>query len=241
MRTQLMLSQRRRRLPPTVVQRAKVVFEVDGTGNSSDYRGTLSLPAPVTPSNTVEVYLCTNQFNTITSVTDDLGNTYTLDTNPASMTVGNMRAWFFRRSNLSNAPQSFIVNSANPFFQTRMYIAEVAGLDNTSPIDGTPTAALYSSAAELSSLSYTTAYDDSLVFSFVQNSPSRIPTAVAPAVLSRLEEDPIGTPYTAAVSEHSLHQLCAAAGANTIQSTWTGQGNSEARVYGIAYKKATGS
>ena len=102
------------------------------TGTTS----TASITAP-TPGSTLLVALRIPTANApVTTLTDNLGNAYALDHSGGGL-YGGLTVYFFRKSNIPNAPTSLSVTGTSGSFSAIFEVIEVASLDNASPVVST--------------------------------------------------------------------------------------------------------
>lgn len=209
----------------SVVQRNVVQFDIE---NDFDNKSVWVLPAPVQPGNTLVIgFTPTLGEATITSVVDNMGNTYTHD-----LVSGNVH--LFHLANISNGP-STITATANMPLSTRLYAWEVSGL-GANPLVSTVLTPFTDSEAASASLDA-----DGPVFlaAVVGTWPSRTPSADNGATLHRLQYlTGSNAPYSGPVSEHALHRIDTDSGSHVMGSSWLGQGASSGHVGMIALRPA---
>lgn len=88
----------------------------------------------------------------ITSVTDNGGNTYSLDHTAAGS--NGLTIYFYRASNISGSPTVItLVTASNN--TVRMFMLEASGLTNTSPVDGTSVGTTYGNGITNRSYAFT--------------------------------------------------------------------------------------
>lgn len=200
-----------------------IYFNGDGTTNSV----TLAFDQASASGNTLIVHATMGYFDTVT-ITDSAGGTvaggqWTVEIDSGAFgTVGDGdplanqsdRQYVWVRRNCPAGLTSVSVAKAGNF-TTRIYMREVSGLSSVAPIVRTNSrnvAAQSSIAIAVSGAGF--------MSSLVRTNPSRTPvSASAESVVRRLDflSDNV-TPYTGAVSEHTLHGI--SSGARSFDSSW---------------------
>lgn len=103
---------------------------------SAGTTSTATITAP-TPGNTLLVVVKIPTANApITAFTDNLGNSYTQDHSDSGF-YGGFTFYYFRKSNIPNAPTSLSVTGTSGSFAALFDVVESAGLDNASPVVST--------------------------------------------------------------------------------------------------------
>lgn len=185
----------------------------------------------VTSGNTVLVVVSVADSNqgAGVSVTDNHGNTYTQDLSfvPPSL---DSDVFFFRASNVTNAPTSVSCSFGSGSALLTFNILEVSGLDNASPVDATAFDASSTNNASPSK-SITTTTDGSLLIASLRLSTSR--TFTADAAYSQLPNTATSD-FDFFVWDNDV----GAAGSKSVSGTLSSGTNHRWGV--IAYKAAAG-
>ena len=113
----------------SVVQSAKIT---GSTGTTS----TATIAAPTVGNTLLVMVTIPTASSPITTFADNLGNTYPLDHSGGGL-YNSLTCYFYRKSNLANAPTSLSVTGTTGSFAATFEVIEVAGLDNASPLVST--------------------------------------------------------------------------------------------------------
>ena len=196
-------------------------------GDSTTSSVVLTFDQASASGNTLIVHATMSYWSTVT-ITDSAGGTVAGgqwsveidsaafgaagDGDPLANTADRQYVWV-RRNCPAGLTNVTVAQGGN--FTTRVYLREVSGLSNVAPIVRTNSRNVASQSALTVSVS-----GAGFMSSLVRTNPSRTPvSASADSVVRRLNflSDNV-TPYTGAVSEHTLHGI--STGARSFNSSW---------------------
>lgn len=179
-----------------------------------------------------------NRTATATSVTDDMGNSYTI-VDDVSDTTNDQRAISFYRANITNAPITITVNLSGSESGRASNVREISGADTTAPLDKNfgagPTAWGTGANAVTSGNQTTTANGEYIFGGTVDTSALRTANFALGTGFSTLIQDGL---LSTRINTATEHQIQTSAGA--IAATFTQTAADTGICFIMTFKAAAG-
>ena len=207
---------------------ATVPYSAKITG-STGTTSTASITAPTVGNTLLVMVTIPTASAPVTTFTDNLSNTYTLDHSGGGL-FGSLTCYFYRKSNIANAPTSLSVTGTSGSFTATFEVVEVAGMDSASPLVSTVAKTdLSGGNAQVShTASVTTTNSNDFVALFSNGSNARL-------LSSATNGYTVVTPETVNDRVH-LAYLADAGSAGAKSTTLTFSGATSALILGVVYK-----
>lgn len=209
---------------------ATIPYSAKLTG-STGTTSTATITAPAIGNTLLVMVTIPTASAPVTSLTDNLSNTYTLDHSGGGL-YGTLTCYFYRKSNISNAPTSVSVTGTTGSFAATFVVVEVAGMENTSPLAGTIPKTDLTGGSSLTShtASCTTTNTNEIVLLMNNSSNARLLNSATNGFVRALPES------TGAVV-HLVH-LADADAAGSKSTVLTYSSAVSALIMGVRYKSA---